>query len=124
MSLRTSLSMHGVALIPWRLGGGLDCFSFGTMDGLLDLREGLLVIALHNDKPGNGDFALLIKTFEEVATDHSYEVTVVQLWNQNLARWFERRGYTLSDDTETGYTATKHFLAAQRVKIKARMESA
>ena len=104
MSPAECLRAEGFTIRAW--GGGLHIFENGTMNGLLDLRHGIEVIALHNEERGNGQFVAVMGTFERLAAAHGAKMQVVQIWNNRLAKWLKRRGYVLAKHPELGRFAT------------------
>lgn len=88
--------------------GSLKEFRIGTCRGLYDIDqdlEALILIAIQNDKPHNGDFEDAIWFFEEsVRRGICRRFFIVEFTNPRLREHFLRRGYkervpmTLSGD--------------------------
>lgn len=108
MNLTAALSVRNVTLSRWWFDPALRKFRFGALHGLGEFSdERIRLIALHNDEPGNGDFVKCMAAFETVADEAGIPVEVVEIWNGRLARWFERRGYSLGHDKELGRFARR-----------------
>ena len=108
--IQESLRIAGLTLEPWRHDSSLTKFTWRTMEGLLDLRNGgLMIIGIFSDHHGTGRLGELMDTIESMAAAHSAPVRVVQIWNQLLAKFYHRRGYTIGRTDEFGRYAEKHF---------------
>lgn len=99
MSLQSSLVVRSFRFKRWVHDGELWCFTRDTMDGLMDLRPGYRVIAINNNAPHNGQFTSCIEAIESAAQENAVRFDVVQIWNDRLAEWFERRGYSVAGRT-------------------------
>lgn len=102
MSTAASLQVRGFRLTPWVHDSALTCFKFETTDGLLDLSDAIRLIAVFNDKSGNRAFVRLVEALEGAARENHAPVQIVQLWNERLAAWFKRRGYSVREESEFG----------------------
>lgn len=94
-----ALGKAGITLTPWPVSKlmGEDNYTFrrGTMHGLIGCDDRtLLIIAIMNDVPGNGQFATAMKDLEAVAKRRLLAVEIGAIYNAGLYRHLvEKRGY-------------------------------
>ncbi len=98
-----SFDIGGVICTEWHynnvLGTNNLVFRVGTVHGMFGKFDdnSLQLIAIGNDKKGNGDFSKAMDWFEKVAFDMGLKPEVVEIWNERLKKHLiEKRGYTLS----------------------------
>lgn len=69
-------------------------FHYGTCRGIYYTRDKKIIInAIINDKPHNGDFELCMKHFEKMAREKRYDLVVAEIWNDELYNHFLKRDY-------------------------------
>lgn len=116
------LEVNGFEIKPWQMADLLAAivgapgavrvtrmFKHGTVHGLLELTPTAVnLIAIHNDRRGNGHFVRALGHLESAAASHDLTFRVVHFWNKRLADWFLRRGYLLTESQEFGLHATLH----------------
>lgn len=97
--VRKALAHDGFTVQPWPISTllGEDNYTFrkGTMHGLIGCDDHtLLIIAIMNDTPGNGQFATAMEGLEAVSKRRLLFVEMGAIFNARLYRHLmEKRGY-------------------------------
>lgn len=107
MSIHASLQVRGIRLGEWYRDPALTTFSRPPFDGLLDLRVGLVLIAINSGAPGTGFLGNLFTRLEESADENRTYLLVSHIWNPRLADWLKRRGYEVSTNKIFGRCAMR-----------------
>jgi hypothetical protein len=101
-----ALRKAGFTLTPWnrnrQLGSSSMVFHFGQCHGLIEADDyRLQIIAITNEKPGNGNFVQAMDTLEAAARRRQLAVEVAAITNGRLRIHLElKRGYRIKPDAE------------------------
>ncbi len=97
--LSLSLESRGFTLDPWAhnfdMNEDMRDFHHGTMQGLLGFKGNeIIVVAIINNAPHNGEFPNVMDKMEEIARTLELNIRVEELWNKSLmAHLISKRGY-------------------------------
>jgi len=83
-------------------------YKFASVSGILcvSVSRVLTIIAIANEEPGNGRFALCMSALEQTAKEHRCPLQVAAIWNKRLkTHLVSKRGY--SPHPENPDTVTK-----------------
>lgn len=70
-------------------------YKIGTCHGLWKCKDKCYqILAVYNDKPGNGHFTDVLEIFENSAKRDGYSLLILELWNKNLEKHLiEKKGF-------------------------------
>jgi hypothetical protein len=108
IDLRVGLMKNGLRISPWvtkvfampvmtELDPEILAYRFKTVHGILCFSptlQGLTIIAISNDEPGNGEFPVVMEMMEKTAREAGLPMIVGSIWNESLrAHLIDKRGY-------------------------------
>ena len=79
----------------WYLSPSCKAFKVGTCEGIYDIFDNTYrIIAIVNDKQGNGHFEDVLEWFENSAKRDGYKLAIVEIWNKRFKKHLiKKRGF-------------------------------